>query len=197
MRMVGASVQHARILDQLGENRQASDAIEQGISLLEDSSVSVQIPADEKMIWLARLANEKGNYINRGFRSEEAVASFRNALSIAEKLPVSNEDAQIEMVRAYIGLGTSRSRGRRGSTNVKPRKEERRQALEKAVATLDRLRSQQSGEVGNDVPTVRSAIAATEILRARSYLGLAALGQGGGRKRTEQADKAVLSLIHI
>ena len=191
MRMVGASVQHARILDQLGNNQQASDAIDQGIALLEDSYVSVRIPADEKMIWLARLANEKGNYINRGFRSEEAVASFRNALSIAEKLPVSNEDAQIEMVRAYIGLGTSRSRGRRGSTNVKQRKEERRQALEKAVATLDRLRLQQVDEVGDGVPTAGSDVAAAEILRARSFLGLAALGQGDGKKRMEQTDKAV------
>ena len=126
---------------------------------------------------------KRQNYINRGFRSEEAVASFRNALSIAEKLPVSNEDAQTETVRAYIGLGTSRARGRRGSINVMQRKEERRQALEKAVATLDRLRLQQVDGVGDGVPTAGSDVAAAEILRARSFLGLAALGQGDGKKR--------------
>ena len=88
-------------------------------------------------------------------------------------------------------MGTSRSRGRRGSTNVKQRKEERRQALEKAVATLDRLRLQQVDEVGDGAPTAGSDVAAAEILRARSFLGLAALGQGDGKKRMEQTDKAV------
>ena len=197
MRMVGASVQHARILDQLGKNQQASDAIEQGISLLEDSNVSVQIPEDEKMIWLARLANEKGNYINRGFRTEEAVACFKRALAIAEKLSASNKDAQIEMVRAYIGLGTSRSRRRRGKTNVQPQVKERREALEKAVAVLDQMRRQHVNVADGEVPTAApevaatSELAATEILRARSYLGLAALARGDGNERTQQADKAI------
>ena len=86
MRMVGASVQHARILDQLGKNREASDAIQQGISLLEDSKMNVQIPEQEKRIWLARLSNEKGNYIIRGFKTEEADACFQRALAIASAI---------------------------------------------------------------------------------------------------------------
>ena len=205
MRMVGASVQHARILDQLGKNRQASDAIQQGISLLEDTDVNVQIPEQEKQIWLARLSNEKGNYIIRGFRTGEADECFQRALANAQELPEANQDAQLEMVRAYIGLGTNRFRGRRGppmgahkpdrkfpaSRERKPGlpKEQRQEALEKAVQILDRLKAQDAKDAstsGSD-----SDIVATEILRARSYLGLAALAGKNSDERTRQTDNAI------
>ena len=206
MRMVGASVQHARILDQLGKNREASDAIQQGISLLEDSEVNVQIPEQEKRIWLARLSNEKGNYIIRSFRTEEADECFQRALVIAEELPETNQDAQLEMVRAYIGLGTNRFRGRRGPpmgahkpdrkfpsprAERKPGlpKEQRQAALEKAVQTLDRLKAQDTND--ESVSGADSDTVATEILRARSYLGLAALAGSNSAERTQQTDKAI------
>ena len=190
MRMVGASVQHARILDQLGNKQQASEAIQQGTDLLQDATVSIQIPADEKNIWLARLANEQGNYINRGFKSEEADACFNRALAFAEELPKSNQNAKLEIVRARIGIGTNRSRGRRGSRESETPRAERQMSLEKAIETLDQLRppslietEEQSSKVGLDM-------AAIEILRARSYLGLAALA-GNGDERARQTDKAV------
>ena len=205
MRMVGASVQHARILDQLGKNREASDAIQQGISLLEDSKVNVQIPEQEKRIWLARLSNEKGNYILRGFRTKEADECFQRALAIAGGLPETNQDAQLEMVRAYIGLGTNRFRGRRGppmgahkpDRKFPPReerkpglpKEQRQEALEKAVQTLDRLKAQDTDRASTS--EAYSDIVATEILRARSYLGLAALAGNNSNERTQQTDKAI------
>ena len=211
MRMVGASVQHARILSQLGRNREASDAIQQGILLLEDSDVSVQIPEKEKKIWLARLSNEQGNYILRGFRIAEAEKCFQRALAIAEELPATNHDAQLEMVRAYIGLGTNRSRGRRGASKGGPKggvhklvreftsskeernpglaKERRKEALEKAVQILDRLTApdaENASASGAD-----SDVVATEILRARSYLGLAALAGSNSDEQIEQTNKAI------
>ncbi len=206
MRMVGASVQHARILDQLGKNRQASDAIQQGISLLEDTDVNVQIPEQEKQIWLARLSNEKGNYIIRGFKTDEADECFQRALAIAEELPETNQDAQLEMVRAYIGLGTNRFRGRRGPPMgaFKPErkfpgprverkpglpKEQRKEALEKAVQILDRLKVKET--IDTSISESDSDIVATEILRARSYLGLAALAGSNSDERAQQTDKAI------
>ena len=190
MRMVGASVQHARILDQLGEKQQASDAIQQGTALLEDSSVSVQIPADEKNIWLARLANEQGNYINRGMRAEEADACFESALVFAQKLPDSNQNAQIEIVRARIGLGTNRSRGRRGDRESESQRAARRVSLEQAIQTLDQLWPESKNDTGEEAPKLGLDTAATEILRARSYLGLAAL-TGDGEERMRLTNKAV------
>jgi len=207
IRMVGASVQHARILNQLGKNREAGDAIQQGISLLEDSDVNAQIPDDEKRIWLARLSNEKGNYILRGFRTEEASECFQRALEIAGELPETNHDAQLELVRAYIGLGTNRSRGRRGPAKGgahklarrftssggerKPGvpKENRQEALEKAVQILDRLKAQETNETESSEADAN--IVATEILRARSYLGLAALAGKDSDERIEQTDQAI------
>ena len=206
MRMVGASVQHARILDQLGKNREASDAIQQGISLLEDSKMNVQIPEQEKRIWLARLSNEKGNYIIRGFKTEEADACFQRALAIAGELPETSQDAQLEMVRAYIGLGTNRFRGRRGlpmGARKPDRKfppsrgerkpglpeEQRQEALEKAVQILDQLKTQETN--GSSISESDSDVVAAEILRARSYLGLAALAGSNSEERTQQTHKAI------
>ena len=87
MRMVGASAQHARILDQLGNSQLASEAIQRGTEILQDSTVSVQIPESEKHLWLARLSNEQGNYVHRSFGYEEADACFRKAIEFAQKLP--------------------------------------------------------------------------------------------------------------
>ncbi len=201
MRMVGASVQHARILDQLGNNREASDAIQQGIALLEDSDVNVQVPEDEKKLWLARLSNEKGNYNIRGFKTEDADACFQQALTIAKELPESNESAQLEMVRAYIGLGTSRSRGHRGPPNGKSHrgerksqglpKEERQQGLEKAVQALDRLKLRYTEAAGDEIHDADSDLAAAEILRARSLLGLAALAGSDADQRIQRTEEAI------
>jgi len=190
MRMVGASVQHARILDQLGDSQQASETIQRGTELLEDASISVQIPEDEKQIWLARLSNEQGNYINRGFRSGEADACFKKALAFAEKLPESDLNARVEIVRAQIGFGTNRSRGRRGSRESDSQREERQVALGKAIQTLEQLELQGVDESGEALLGLGLDTAGTEVLRARSYLGLAALTKDVDQ-RIQQTEKAV------
>ena len=190
MRMVGASVQHARILDQLGDSRQAGETIQLGTELLEDASVNVQIPEDERHIWLAKLANEKGNYINHGFRSQDADACFKRALLFAQKLPESDPNAQVEIIRARVGLGNNRAKGRRGPRESDSQRKERRLSLEKAIGMLDQLRSQHVNEAGEPLPGLSLGTAGIEVLRAQSYLGLAALAEDGD-ERTQQTYKAV------
>ena len=192
MRMVGASVQHARILDQLGENERASNAIQQGVSLLEDASVSVQIPEIEKQIWLARLANEQGNYLNSGFKSKEADACHERALAIAQAIPESNANAQFEMVRAYIGLGTVRFRGRRRGGNSESQ-ESKQRFLHNAIEILDRFthQTEQENVAAGGVLEANADLATTEILRARSYLGLAALAGNRHDERMRQTEEAI------
>ena len=190
MRMIGASVQHARILNQLGDSRQAGETIQLGTELLQDASVSVQIPEEEKQIWLARLANEQGNYINRGFRSEEADACFKRALLFAQKLPESDPNAQVEIIRALIGFGNNRAKGRRGPRESESQRKERRLSLEQAIQMLDQLRSQRVNETGEQSPNVGLGEAGIEVLRAQSYLGLAALADDGD-ERMQQITKAV------
>ena len=190
MRMVGASVQHARILEQLGDSQQASKTLQAGAELLEDASISVQIPEDQKQLWLARLANEQGNYTNRGFNSEEADACFKRALQHAQKLPKSDPSAQVEIVRARIGFGTNRSRGRRGPRESDSQRDERRGALEKAIQTLEQLRLDHVKKAGKDLKGLGLDSAGMEVLTARSYLGLAALSDDG-EERMQQTDKAV------
>ena len=175
MRMVGASVQHARILAQLGDSEQAGEAIERGIKLLEDASVNVEIAEGEKLIWLARLSNEQGNYINRGFKSKDADECFKRALLFAQELPESDSNAQVEIVRARIGFGTNHPRGRRGPRESNLQQKQRRLSLQKAIQMLDQLKSQPGNEIGDELPGHGLDTAATEVLRARSYLGLAVL----------------------
>ena len=190
MRMVGASVQHARILNQLGESQQAGETIQLGTELLEDASINVQIPEDEKQIWLARLANEQGNYINRGFKLEKADACFKKALLFAQKLPESDLNAQVEIIRARIGFGTNRAKGPRGPRKPDLQREERRLSLEKASQMLDQLRLQRVDTTGEELPGLGLGKAGIEVLRAQSYLGLAALANDRD-ERIQQTNKAI------
>ena len=190
MRMVGASVQHARILDQLGESQQAGETIQLGTELLEDANVNVQIPEDEKQIWLARLANEQGNYVNRGFKLEKADACFKRALLFAQKLPESDLNAQVEIIRAQIGFGTNRAKGPRGPREPESQRKERQASLERAIKMLDQLRSQDVDTSGEQLPGLGLGKAGIEVLRAQSYLGLAALANDRD-ERVQQTDKAI------
>ena len=158
--------------------------------MLEDASINVQIPESEKQIWLARLANEQGNYSNRGFRAGDADACFKKALLHAQKLPAADPNAQIEIIRARIGIGTNRARGRRAPRESDSQQEERRIALEKAIQALEQLQLHRVKEIGEELPAHGLDSAGTEVLRARSYLGLAALAKDGD-ERSQQTDKAV------
>ena len=190
MRMVGASVQHARILAQLGESEQASETIQRGIELLEDASVIAKIPELKKQIWLARLANEQGNYINQGFNSTDADECFKRALMFAQQLPESDPDAQVEIVRARIGFGTNHPRGRRGPRGFDLQRKQRQLSLKKAIQILDQLQLKPDNATEEESAGHGLDTAGAEVLRARSYLGLASLSNDGD-ERLQQASEAV------
>ena len=169
-RMVGASVQHARILNQLGDNKQAIETLQQGIGLLAGKAGEAELPQHEKSFRLASLHNKQGDYFSSAFKYSDADEAYEKAVSILNGPIELDSSAKLELARAYLALGDLRPHRQRIPLNE--------QQTETCVANVNKAR-----DILDAIEPESNAIA-IDVLKARVQLGLSKLTSDP----TEQAE---------
>ncbi len=171
LQMVDASIQLARIQNQLGRTEAAFQTLQNSINVLNERAAEAHISAEEKALRLGRLSNEWGAVRLTNLDSSEAEAAFQRALDALSVASSASPAIQLEQIKAHLALSNlSPSHRRKGHIN----EEQRTARREHATAAMEIL-----GQLPKATSTTKSA----QIFRARSHLALSRLTNRHDTKR--------------
>lgn len=163
LQMVDASIQLARIQNQLGRTSAAFQTLEDSINVLNARAAEAQVSASEKSLRLGRLFNELGTVRLANLDTIAADTAFEEALGALDAVLTQTPQIQLESVRAHLALGSLSPSNRRRGQLAKVERTARSNHITTALETLDRL------------PEPESTAKSAQILRARSFLAMSRL----------------------
>ena len=182
LQMMDASVQLARIQNQLGNPDRAIETLQRALGILRSDAKAAQVPAREIQLRDVRLNNELGMAHTAALDYASADACYQAAIKAAQSLPVSDHPGQIELARAFLMLGDFALPRRRNSRTAPDETENQLENVDTAIQVLDRLHSSTS-----DQKSVR-------ILRARALLAKSRLTIAP--KAKQDLYQAAIAILH-
>lgn len=105
LQMVDASVQLARIQNQLGRTAGAIDTLESSIAMLDVRATAAQVSNQAKALRLGRLYNELGTAYQANLDAAAADKAFNNALQVLQASSLQ-PSGKLELVRSHLALGS-------------------------------------------------------------------------------------------
>lgn len=163
LQMVDASIQLARIQNQLGRTSDAYQTLEDSLQMLNDRAAEARVSAVEKSLRQGRLLNELGTVRLANLDTTVADEAFEKAVLALESVAVHHADIQIELVRAHLALGSLSPSNRR------------REKLDQQQRTIRTKHLTTALELLKQLPKSEAATKSVQILRARSFLAMSRL----------------------
>ncbi|MEP3481703.1 MAG: serine/threonine-protein kinase [Fuerstiella sp.] len=163
LQMVDASIQLARIQNQLGRTKTAVRTLQNSIDVLNFRAAEAQVSNDAKQLRLGRLFNELGSIRSANLDSASVDSAYEQALQALGSVDDQATFLKLEQVQAHLALSRI-SPGERRSRQFNQNENAVRAAhVSDAMQLLDDLRE--------DEVETKSA----HIFRARGYLAMSRL----------------------
>ena len=163
LQMMDASIQLARIQNQLGEPDRAIETLQRALNILRSDAEAAQVPLREIQLREARLNNELGIAHTEALQYESSDACYQAAAQAAKSLPSTDRPGQIELARALLMLGDF-ALPRRRYTRASPHGTKRqRESVDKAIEVLEGLHSSIPDQKPIRILRVRSLLAKSRL----------------------------------
>lgn len=179
LQMVDASIQLARIQNQLGRTTTAVRTLQNSIDILKLRATEARVSNDDKQLRLGRLFNELGSIRISNQDSDSVDPAYKQALLALASVDDQAAYVQLEKVKAHLALGRISPAIRRSKQFSHAENTVRSKHIADAMHLL------------SDLPQAEAKSA--RILRARGYLAMSRLSDVSDTRR-EYLNTAIAEL---